>query len=134
MVIGWKWDGRFPGGVTKNGANTDEFILPSGIVLTGFTPSFAPVIGYMQDVGQDKDNKTEPRRYTRDYWKGITRAGYGATAWFPARISVTGPADVHAELGTASARATRSGRVAHAGVGDRPPGQDSERRGRAAGR
>ena len=93
VVIGWKWNGRFPGGVTKNGANTEEFILPSGIVLTGVTPSFAPVIGYMQDVGQDKDNKTDPRRYTRDYWKGITRAGYGATAWFPARISVTGPAE-----------------------------------------
>ncbi|MGH7681116.1 MAG: M1 family aminopeptidase [Candidatus Eiseniibacteriota bacterium] len=93
VIIGWKWNGRFPDGVTKNGANTDEFILPSGVVLTGFTPSFVPVVGYMQDVGQDKDNKTEPRHYTRDYWKGITRAGYGATAWFPARISVTGPAD-----------------------------------------
>ena len=94
VVIGWKFDGRFPGGVTKNGGNTDEFILPSGVVLTGFTPSFVPgASGFMEDVGRDKENKTEPRHYPRDYWKGITRAGYGATAWFPARISVTGPAE-----------------------------------------
>jgi hypothetical protein len=92
VVVGWSFDGRFPGGVTKNGENTDEFILPSGVVLTGFTPSFMPIVGFMESVGETKDNKTEPRRYPRDYWKGITRAGFGATAWFPARIAVTGPA------------------------------------------
>jgi len=49
------------------------------------------VLGFMEDVGETKENKTDPRRYPRDYWKGITRAGFGATAWFPARIAVTGP-------------------------------------------
>jgi len=93
VVIGWKWDGRFPKGVTKNGGNTSEFVLPSGVVLTGFTPSFVPVVGYMEDQGETKENKTEPRRYPRDYWKGVTRASYGATAWFPARVSVTAPAE-----------------------------------------
>jgi len=92
LSIGWTYDGRFPGGVTKNGGPTDEFILPSGVVLTGFNPSFAPVLGYMENVGETKKNHTEPRRYRRDYWKGITRAGYGATAWFPAHISITAPA------------------------------------------
>jgi ABC-type transport system involved in multi-copper enzyme maturation permease subunit len=91
VVIGWKYDGRFPGGITKNGGNTDEFILPSGVVLTAFTPSFMPTLGYMEQVGETEKNTTEPRRYRRDYYKGITRGGYGATAWFPARISVTGP-------------------------------------------
>jgi ABC-2 type transport system permease protein len=93
VVIGWKWDGRLPKGVTKNGGNTSEFILPSGVVLTGFTPSFVPVVGFMEDQGETKENRTEPRRYPRDYWKGITRASYGATAWFPARVSVTAPAE-----------------------------------------
>ena len=92
VVIGWSWDGRLPNGVTKNGGNTDEFVLPSGVVLTGFTPSFLPVLGFMEDVGETKENKTEARRYPRDYWKGITRAGYGATAWFPARVIVIAPA------------------------------------------
>jgi ABC-type multidrug transport system permease subunit len=93
VQIGWNWDGRMPYGITKNGGNTEEFILPSGVVLTGFNPSFAPVIGFMEGVGETKDNKTEPRRYGRDYWKGITRAGFGATAWFPAKITITGPAE-----------------------------------------
>lgn len=92
VVIGWSWDGRFPGGVTKNGGNTSEFVLPSGVVLTGFTPSFMPVLGFMEDVGEEKENRTEPRQYPRDYWKGVTRAGYGATAWFPAHVEITGPA------------------------------------------
>ncbi len=91
VVIGWKFDGRFPDGITRKGENTSEFILPSGIVLTGFTPSFMPVIGYREEVGMDRENQMDPRVYPRDYWKGITRAGYGATSWFPARISVTGP-------------------------------------------
>jgi ABC-2 type transport system permease protein len=91
VMIGWTYDGRFPGGPTKNGGPTEEFILPSGVVLTGFQPSFAPVLGYMEQIGETKENHTEARRYSRDFWKGITRAGYGATAWFPARISVTAP-------------------------------------------
>jgi hypothetical protein len=92
VTIGWTFDGRFPGGATKNGGNTDEFILPSGVVLTGFSPSFAPVLGYMEQIGETKENRTEPRKYARDYWKGITHAAYGATAWYPARVAVTAPA------------------------------------------
>ena len=92
VTIGWKFDGKFPGGVTRNGGNTDEFILPSGVVLTGFSPSFMPVLGFMEQVGEEeKKNLTEPRRYRRDYYRGVTRGGYGATAWFPARIAITGP-------------------------------------------
>lgn len=93
VTIGWSFDSRFPDGISKNNGNLEEFVLPSGIVLTGFTPSFMPVLGFMEDVGETKENKTEPRHYPRDYWKGITPAGYGATAWFPARVTVTGPAD-----------------------------------------
>ncbi|HXV14469.1 MAG TPA: M1 family aminopeptidase [Candidatus Krumholzibacteria bacterium] len=91
VVIGWSFDGRYPGGITRKGGSTREFILPSGVVLTGFSPSFMPVIGFQEQVGETKENRTEPRQYPRDYWKGITRASYGATAWFPARITVTGP-------------------------------------------
>ncbi len=93
VVIGWSWEGRDPKGVTKNGGRTGEFVLPSGVVLTGFRPSFMPVIGFMEDVGETKENKTEKRKLPRDYWKGTTRASYGATAWFPARVTITGPAE-----------------------------------------
>jgi len=91
VTIGWRFNGRFPDGVTKNGGNTSEFILPSGVVLTGFSPSFMPVLGFMEQVGETKDNKTDPRTYSRDYWKGETRASYGATAWFRARVMISGP-------------------------------------------
>lgn len=91
VVVGWSWEGNFPNGVTKNGGNTMEFVLPSGVVLTGFEPSFMPVLGFMEGVGETKENKLERRQYPRDYWKGITRASYGATSWFPARVTVTGP-------------------------------------------
>ncbi|HEX6790345.1 MAG TPA: M1 family aminopeptidase [Candidatus Krumholzibacteria bacterium] len=93
VVIGWKFDGNFLGGVTKNGGNTEEFILPSGVVMTGFRPTFMPVLGFMEQVGETEKNTTEPKRYRRDYYRGVTRGGYGATAWFPARIAVTGPED-----------------------------------------
>lgn len=91
VVVGWKWEGRFPNGVTKNGGGTSEFVLPSGVVLTGFSPSFMPVLGYIEDLGETKENKTERRKQPGDYWKGTTRASYGATAWFPARVTITGP-------------------------------------------
>jgi ABC-type transport system involved in multi-copper enzyme maturation permease subunit len=91
VVIGWSFDGRYPDGVSRSGGNTPEFVLPSGVVLTGFRPTFMPVIGFQEGVGETKDNRTEPRQYPRDYWKGVTRASYGATAWFPARITITGP-------------------------------------------
>jgi alkyl hydroperoxide reductase subunit AhpC len=91
VVVGWKFDGRYPDGVTKNGGNTSEFILPSGMVLTGFSPAFLPVLGFQEDRGETDKNRTEPKQYPRDYYRGITRGGYGATAWYPARIAITGP-------------------------------------------
>lgn len=91
VVVGWSWEGHYPNGITKNGGGTSEFVLPSGVVLTGFSPSFMPVLGYIEDMGETKENKTERRKHPRDYWKGTTRAGYGATAWFPARVTITGP-------------------------------------------
>ena len=110
VTIGWAWDGNFPNGVTKNGGNTDEFILPSGVVLTGFTPSFMPVLGFQEDIGETKENKTEARKYTRNYLMGITGAAYGATAWFPARIVVTGPeAYTLNSVGTCTSNTVKSG-------------------------
>ena len=110
VTIGWKFHSRFPNGISKNGGNLEEFVLPSGVVLTGFTPSFMPVVGFMEDVGETKDNKTEPRKYPRDYWQGITPAGYGATAWFPARVTVTAPAEYTLNSdGVCTAQAVKDG-------------------------
>src|SRR6185295_15786510 len=56
--LGFEHDGFFPKGSTKNGGGTDEFISPSGAVLTSFKPSFVPTIGFIEQVGVDEDNHT----------------------------------------------------------------------------
>jgi hypothetical protein len=47
VEVGSSFAGRVPRGVTRHGGNPEEFTLPSGVVLTGFSPSFAPVLGYL---------------------------------------------------------------------------------------
>jgi ABC-2 type transport system permease protein len=89
--IGFHYHGRFPKGMTKNGGGTMEFILPSGAVLTSFSPSFVPVLGYQEGVGIDKDNKYEPRVYPADYYKGKIEPALGTGATFTTRIRITAP-------------------------------------------
>lgn len=91
--VGFDFEGKFLPGITKNGGNTSEFILPSGTVLTAFSPSFAPVIGYQNEIGIKRDeNDYEPKVYPDDFYKGRTHVGFGVDAPFPTRIAVTGPA------------------------------------------
>jgi ABC-2 type transport system permease protein len=91
--VGFRLEGAYPEGITKNGGGSQEFILPSGVVLTSFSPSFAPVVGYMEEIGVKKDeNQYEPRVYPDDFYKGKTEAAFGSGHSFTTRIAVTGPA------------------------------------------
>ena len=38
-----------------------EFILPSSVVLTSFRPSIVPVLGYVEEVGIDDDNRHDAK-------------------------------------------------------------------------
>ncbi len=92
--VGFQFEGRFPHGITKNGGGAREFILPSGVVLTSFSSSFAPVVGYMEEIGIEKDeNDYEPRVYPDDFYIGQTDIAFGASHSFTTRIAVTGPAE-----------------------------------------
>jgi hypothetical protein len=91
--IGFDFEGRFPDGATKNGGGASEFILPSGVVLTSFTPSFVPVVGYLEEVGVDKDNRFDSREYPDDFHQGITPPAFGAAGGMTTRIAIRGPAD-----------------------------------------
>ncbi|GEN07763.1 Peptidase family M1 [Myxococcus fulvus] len=92
--VGFDFHGTFPKGATKNGGKVSEFILPSGVVLTSFQPSFAPVVGYQEEIGVDpKENEYEPREYPDDFHLGPTPAAYGMSAPFTTRLRVTGPAE-----------------------------------------
>ena len=91
VKIGFSYDGRFPQGISKNGKGVSEFILPSGVVLTSFTPSFAPVVGYLEQVGIEDDNKYESRQYPDDFYKGLTDPAFGAAWGFRTHLRITAP-------------------------------------------
>ncbi|HEV8067853.1 MAG TPA: M1 family aminopeptidase [Planctomycetaceae bacterium] len=91
VKIGFSFDGRFPQGISKNGRGVQEFILPSGVVLTSFTPSFAPVVGYIEQVGVEEDNKYEAKEYPDDFYKGQTDPAFGAARGFPTHLRITAP-------------------------------------------
>jgi len=93
IVVGFKFDGTFPKGVTRNGGRAMEFILPSGVVLTGFGPAFVPVVGYDEGIGIEEDkNRYETRVYPDDFYIGRTDPAFGSGPGFTARIVVSGPA------------------------------------------
>jgi ABC-2 type transport system permease protein len=91
--VGFQLEGNFPKGITKNGGGLNEFILPSGVVLTSFSPSFTPVVGYMEEIGiKEDENDYEPRVYPDDFYLGKTDALFGAGHPFTTLIAVNGPA------------------------------------------
>jgi ABC-type Na+ efflux pump permease subunit len=91
--IGFSFQGSVPGGISKNGGKTDEFILPSGVVLTSFRPSIAPVLGYIEEVGIDDDNRYDAKEYPDDFYEGITDSAFGSSTAFTTRVRITGPAE-----------------------------------------
>ncbi len=93
IELGFEHDGVFPKGSTKNGGGTMEFILPSGVVLTSFGPGFVPSIGFLEDVGIDEDNHTDPKVYPDDFYEGITESGFGNDISHTTHITIHAPAE-----------------------------------------
>lgn len=91
--IGFDFDGVFPEGWTKNGGGAGEFVLPAGVVLTSFTGSFVPIVGYRDDVGVDEDNRADAKEYRDDFFAGVTRSAFGSGRPFSVRTSITAPAE-----------------------------------------
>ncbi len=76
-----------------------EFILPSSVVLTSFRPSIVPVLGYVEEAGIDDENRHDAKEYRDDFYEGQTDSFLGARTPYTTKITITGPADVHAQLG-----------------------------------
>jgi ABC-type transport system involved in multi-copper enzyme maturation permease subunit len=93
MRIGFKYRGVYPKGVTKNGGGNDEFILPSGVVLTSFRPSFVPMLGFQEGIGVDEKNRYDSKEYPDNFYVGVTKSGFGVDRPYPTRIRITGPAE-----------------------------------------
>jgi len=93
VKIGFTWDGIFPNGWTRNGGGTSEFVLPSGVVLTSFSPSMLPNVGYVEGVGVDDRNATDPKEPEPDAWKRMKDPAFGSAWGSNVVMRVTGPAN-----------------------------------------
>ncbi|MFT7484205.1 MAG: ABC-2 type transport system permease protein, partial [Candidatus Paceibacteria bacterium] len=92
LQIGFHHSGEVPLGATENGGGNMEFILPSGIVLTSFSPSIVPNIGYNDGVGVDEDNEYDAKEYPADHFEGVTRSLFGGSfAPYDVSMRVTAP-------------------------------------------
>lgn len=138
LRVGFQLEGTFPEGVTRNGGGTNEFILPSGVLLTSFSPSFTPLIGYAEGIGiKEDENDYEPRDELPDYYVGRTDAGFGLNRAFTTRVRITGPEDyTWNSVGTRTANAVKDGLRTVVWESDRPvrffnvvAGRWAERRG-----
>jgi ABC-2 type transport system permease protein len=93
LSVGFDYAGALPAGISKNGSGqVAEFILPSGVVLSSFNPTFTPLLGFDEEIGIDKHNRYEPRVYPPDFYLGKTDARFGSNSPFTTRIRVTAPA------------------------------------------
>ncbi len=92
LTVGFSYDLEFPRGMSRRASGESEFILESGIVLTAFTPTFLPVPGYLEGIGVDGDNSSEPRDYADDFFEGETEPlfGWGGEP-FTVRTQITLP-------------------------------------------
>ncbi len=121
VTIGFRFHGRYPDGVSKNGGGRSEFILPSGVVLTAFRPGMAPLLGFHEDIGVDKENHHDAKEYPRDWYRGVTESGFGVERPFTTRITVSGPADYTLNsVGTRESDTVEDGRRTTVWVSDRP--------------
>lgn len=94
--LGFEYDGKYPGGMTKNSVRSMEFILPSGVVLTSFGPSMLPVFAFNRTQGLDADMSPEGREYPPDYYKEKVEPAYGGGSKMKTRVAVTVPGDFQA--------------------------------------
>ncbi len=95
--LGFEYTGHQPHGISRNGGSQMEFLLPSSIVLTALgSPTLAPQLGYLKEVGVERDkNETDPREHADDWYAGHTAAGIPmAGSWFDCRLKVTVPASL----------------------------------------
>jgi ABC-2 type transport system permease protein len=111
MRLGFSYSGR-ERGATRNGGGAGEFVLPSGVVMTSFTPRWFPVVGYLEQIGvEDDENAYEPRQYADDFYEGVTESAFGSELTMTTRIAITTPADFIANsVGEKVADSTAGGR------------------------
>ena len=137
--LGFRYRGSQPMGISRNGAGTMEFIVPSSAVFTGFNgPTFVPQLGFNAEIGPEAKDRPEPRRYPDDVWRDTLPAMLPlAETWFDTRIRVTVPEGFRVNAtGVLERETAGDGRRTFTYVTDRPvhlfnvvAGRWAERRG-----
>ncbi len=137
--LGFRYRATFPAGISRNGAGTMEFIVPSSAVFTGFDgPTLVPQLGFSPEIGPEAKDRPEPRRYPDDVWRDTLPAMMPlAEGWFDTRIRVTVPEGFRANAtGVLERESAANGLRTFTYVSDRPvhlfnviAGRWAERRG-----
>ena len=111
MRLGFSYTGTETG-TSRNGGGAGEFVLPSGVVMTSFSPRWFPSIGYFEEIGRkDGKNDYEPRQYPDDFYEGITEPAFGSELPTTTRIAITTPASFTANsVGEKISDSTSGGR------------------------
>jgi ABC-2 type transport system permease protein len=91
VTISFRLKGAYPDGWSRFGAGAGEFLLPSGAVLTSFSASFLPVVGYVEGVGVNGTNSRDAREYPLDHWKGRVDPAFGPAWPTQVRLAVEAP-------------------------------------------
>ena len=91
LAVGFSYDLVYHEGMSRYPGGEGEFILESGIVLTA-SGGFAPIPGYLPDIGVDADDRPEPE-YEEDFYEGETEPlfGWGGVP-FTVRTRIATPA------------------------------------------
>ena len=77
LTVGFQYELQHPRGLSTRAGGSGQFILESGVVLTAFAPTFAPVPGYLPGIGVDEDNRYDQREYPDDFFVGETDPALG---------------------------------------------------------
>jgi ABC-type transport system involved in multi-copper enzyme maturation permease subunit len=111
LRVGFSYTGTETG-ASKNGGGEGEFVLPTGVVMTSFSPRWFPTVGYLEEIGRkDGKNDYEPRQYPDDFYDGITEPAFGSELPTVTRIRITTPADFTANsVGEMISDSTSNGR------------------------
>ncbi|MBV6522103.1 MAG: hypothetical protein MNPFHGCM_02249 [Gemmatimonadaceae bacterium] len=91
--IGFSYSGKERGS-TMAGGGASTFIVPSGLVMTGFGPTYFPFVGYIESVGAEEEREYEPKQYPPDWYRGETAAAFGGQRPMTVRMRITSPSDM----------------------------------------
>ena len=90
--VGFELTGSFPSGWSKLSGGMSEFVLPAGVVLTSFSPSFLPVPGFVDSIGVDDKNARDAKEYPPDHWRQQVDPLFGPAWSSDVRLTIEGPA------------------------------------------